>query len=293
MDSQPDSLALSQQSLLSVASSIAAECTLNLDLHGLHELEQTEGEYFLHWYDHIGDDLEEDAKDAELDSDAEAEADGGSGIDEDDTENIAPELSTDDLNVQQKEESFFTSGCGCAQACHSKFDSQEVVGVRHSFLELPQLERNQLILFAIQSFCQTPQTNVQTAVTKGHAAKVRQRTHSSFLFHGVPVCQTFFLFVYGITKKIFSSLLQHYQKSPVEYRLVKPHGNSKKLPHNTLPVVAKLEARTFIVNYATKHAIPLPGRMPTVTNFTDMQLPSDVTKVGVHKEYVEGCRESG
>ena len=55
----------------------------------------------------------------------------------------------------------------------------------------------------------------------------------------------------------------------------------------------KQEARTFIVNYATKYALPLPGHMPTITNFSDWQLPSDVTKVAVHKEYVAGCRQSG
>lgn len=92
-----------------------------------------------------------------LDSDEEAEA--GSDLDQEDTDLVTPVLSTDDLNVQQTEESFVTDGCGCKQACHLKFDSQEILGVRHTFLELPQLDRNQLIMFAIQSFCQTPQTS--------------------------------------------------------------------------------------------------------------------------------------
>ena len=53
MDSQHS--CRSTVSLQSVASSIAEECTLNLDCDGLAELEQTEEEYFQHWYDPNGE----------------------------------------------------------------------------------------------------------------------------------------------------------------------------------------------------------------------------------------------
>lgn len=50
--------------------------------------------------------------------------------------------------------------------------------------------------------------------------------------------------------------------------------------------------KSFIVNYADQHAMPLPGRLPNYRDFTVMLLPSDTTRAMVHKLYLEGAEES-
>ena len=147
-------------------------------------------------------------------------------------------------------------------------------------------ERNQLILFGIQTLSKTPQCSTETTVTKGHTvATPHKRMHSTFLFHGVEVCQRFYFFLHGLSRKTYQTLSHHYQTSPVESRLFREHGNKGRLPNNTLSLLRKQEAQQFITNYTNKHTIPLPGCMPTVTDFTDQQLPSDTTKVKVYREY--------
>ena len=50
---------------------------------------------------------------------------------------------------------------------------------------------------------------------------------------------------------------------------------------------------TFIQNFADCHAMPLPGRMPNMKDYSVMMLPSDMTKSGIWKNYVESCAQSG
>ena len=53
------------------------------------------------------------------------------------------------------------------------------------------------------------------------------------------------------------------------------------------------QIRSFIVCYANQHALPLPGRLPYHRDFTVMLLPSDTTKVMVHKVYQEAAATQG
>ena len=41
------------------------------------------------------------------------------------------------------------------------------------------------------------------------------------------------------------------------------HGNTKRVPHNALPVEVIQHVIDFIVSYAETHALPLPGRLPS------------------------------
>ena len=64
-------------------------------------------------------------------------------------------LSEEDAQLMQ-------DGCGCTQQCLKKFDSQEVINVQLSFLDMDTEEKSHYILFAIQSFCQTVDSHKQT-----------------------------------------------------------------------------------------------------------------------------------
>ena len=52
---------------------------------------------------------------------------------------------------------------------------------------------------------------------------------------------------------------------------------------------------TFIQNsyFADFHTMPLPGRMPNMKDYSVMMLPSDMTKSGIWKNYVDCCAENG
>ena len=183
-------------------------------------------------------------------------------------------------------------GCGCATKWLSKFDTQEVIDNHLAFTEIDMEERNQYRLFAILSFCQTTETHKQTAASKGHSSKERQHAHThTSIFMGNQSARL--LFLYATSKNSYAALAKHYQTSPVASHLTKAHGNKKRLPSNMLSLEIKQEAWQFILTHANKHYIPLPGLMPGVTNFTKQQLPSDVTKAGVHQEYVMACEEAG
>ena len=267
----------------STVSTVAEECSLNLSDSEdgeviLRQLEDVDQVYFSAWENEseTEDYALEDYEDAVLVDDH----------DDVPVDDVPVDLAPDDLAQNLSEDAFLVGGCGCLRDCCKLFPHNEVLGNRHFFLEMPQHERNQLILFAIQTFSKTPETITDTSARRGHPATKRKRTRSTFMFHGIEVCQAFYLFLYGISSKIYKSLVQHYKSSPVESRLVKEHGNKRRMPPNTLPLEKKQEARQFILNYANKHAIPLPGRMPTVTDFTRQQLPSDTTKAKVYDEYV-------
>lgn len=49
---------------------------------------------------------------------------------------------------------------------------------------------------------------------------------------------------------------------------------------------------TYIQNYADENAMPLPGRMPRMRDYTVMMLPSDTTKAEIWKKYVDSCDPS-
>ena len=274
MDSQSSCV-----SAVSAASSVAEECGLNLeDPDLLTALEETEAEYFLDWFDQL-----EEPEEMETDQPNEEE------------EEVAglPEATAAEFpSLSEKDAIFMQQGRCCTKRCVTRFDEQEVIENRLTFVEMDTEVRNRYILFYIQSCTQSTRTHTETVPSKGHASKERERAHTRFYFHGVEVCQKFFLFLYAISKNILCELSKFYDISPVASRLSKEHGNKKRLPSNTLSLESKQDARQFILAYANKHCIPLPGRMPTVTNFAEQQLPSDVTKAGVYREYITACQQA-
>ena len=96
----------------------------------------------------------------------------------------------------------------------------------------------------------------------GHRAEVqkdnRVKEYTNFMYNSNEICLKSFLFLYGIGKKRFCSLIKHYQQNGVTARI---HGNIKRLPWNASSLADKERATTFIKNLAEANAIPLPGRM--------------------------------
>ena len=96
------------------------------------------------------------------------------------------------------------------------------------------------------------------------------------------------MFLHGIGKKRFCTLMKHYQLNGVT---VQTHGNVRRLPWNASTVHDKQRAVTFIKNFAEANSLPLPGRMPKFHDYNIMLLPTNVSKASVHRAYVKSSEE--
>ena len=62
-----------------------------------------------------------------------------------------------------------------------------------------------------------------------------------------------------ISDSQLSRLKEHYDKYGI---FLRTHGNTKRLPSNTLPQLVTENVHNFLANYVEENAIVLPGRIP-------------------------------
>ena len=178
-----------------------------------------------------------------------------------------------DISEDGRIEKFFNEGCSCKQNCYLKFTKDEARQIRNDLLELEDKERDMLIMGFL--FTQKPKTGDKI----------------QFSIRGVHVCRKTFLFLYAVSKTLYSAVCKHFDENGPIPRV---HGNSKKLPHNVIDLVSTERARNFIENYALANAQPLPGRVPSYRD-SDAKLlliPSFETKESVYKKYKELCNDN-
>ena len=105
-----------------------------------------------------------------------------------------------------------------------------------------------------------------------HGTEVRQRTYGSYLHHGKRVCMKT---LHAISRKRLGKV----KASLLENGLVpRVHGNTKRLPANTLSFTDTQRVVQFIVNYAEANAILLPGRIPGYKRSDFQLLQSSLSK---------------
>ena len=113
------------------------------------------------------------------------------------------------------------------------------------------------------------------------------RYHISYWFHGHKVCKSTFLFMHAVGPKHFKNLVAHFTQNGLTPRR---HGNTKHLPANTVPFSVTNDVVQFITNFATLHALPLPGRIPGLySDEKALLLPSEMSKRFVYREYCKAC----
>ena len=102
------------------------------------------------------------------------------------------------------------------------------------------------------------------------------------IIQGLKVCRATFLFLHGVRPAMLKALRNHCKENGLVPRV---HGNTRRLPANSLTFENVQQITTFIQNYAEDHAILLPGRIPGYKR-TDLQLlPSSTTKHSVWRAY--------
>ena len=67
------------------------------------------------------------------------------------------------------------------------------------------------------------------------------------------------------------------------------HGNSKRLPANTLPQAVVADMNNFIENFAEENAIVLPGTIPGNKDEDIKLVPSQGTKAAVWRKMETIC----
>ena len=137
---------------------------------------------------------------------------------------------------------FLKGGCKCSRGpkngpCSSQFTGEEIIANLNNCHELSSRELDLVILANIQ------------AVTRVEAVgqKRNRSPRCNFLFQSKPICRDMFLFMFGISDSRLRRLREHYENSGLSSRT---HGNTRRLPKNTLPFAVVEDVKLFLANYA-------------------------------------------
>ena len=146
---------------------------------------------------------------------------------------------------------FLHDGCGCALGakgapCCEQFSKETVLFNLNNCLELSSGELDLVILASIQAFTRT----------EAIGGKRKRSPRCSFFYQSNPICKEMFLHFYGISYSRFRRLKDHYEQHGI---CARSHGNTKRLPENTLRKSAIEDVHTFLVNYVEENGITLPG----------------------------------
>ena len=113
--------------------------------------------------------------------------------------------------------------------------------------------------------------------------KEQSRFSITYWFHGYKVCKMTYLFLHCVGEKHYKNLVTHFSQNGLVPRT---HGNTKRLPSNTLPFNVTESIVQFINNFAEIHALPLPGRIPGVMSDSKvLLLPTYTTKRYVYRKH--------
>lgn len=184
-------------------------------------------------------------------------------------------------SIIAKVQKFMQDGCGCRRGlksgqCSDQFTEETILNNVYNCLELSQAELDLVILANIQAF---------TAIEVTGEKRKRSPPYS-FLHQSQSICKEMFLNLYGISKSWFQRLVEHYQSRGIYLRI---HGNSKKLPHNALPLAVNEDVKNFLSNYADENVVLLPGRIPGFKSGDIRLLSSSDTKTHVCKSFKLAC----
>ena len=133
------------------------------------------------------------------------------------------------------------------------------------------------ILGQLNGFTHSGEQKANTT-THRHSSEGRQRECSLYWHRGYRVCRTTFLFLHSISEKKLKTL-----KSSLHIHGLTPrnHGNSKRLPANTINFADTQVVVQFINAHAETNAILLPRRIPGYKRSDLQLLPSSTTKRNV------------
>jgi hypothetical protein len=110
----------------------------------------------------------------------------------------------------------------------------------------------------------------------------RKRAKNLFLVEGQSVCKKTFMLYFNTGKHCLGALIKHVRTHGVTARV---HGNKGRTPKHAIKYEDVLRVVHFIKNYADEYGIPQPAAPRGIDNIPCTYLPSNTTKINMHKEY--------
>ena len=185
---------------------------------------------------------------------------------------------------------FQTESCGCIELhgspCSNIIDHEELISYRQRCTEMSSSEKD----ICIKSQLFMHRHKGVTTQGNGKKAKVRQRAAQDYFFMGVQVCRALFCFAHNISRNTLGSIAKSLDEIGITPRT---HKNTNKLPAHSLSYVQREQIKSFICEYATENALPLPGRLPNLPKSTVLLLPSDKKVADIHDVYNESALQTG
>ena len=132
--------------------------------------------------------------------------------------------------------------------------------------------------------------NIQVFSRDEYIGGKRRSSRCNYQHRSILICREMFLHLYGISDSRLRRLKEHYDQYGIFPRT---HGNTKRLPSNTLPQLVTENVHNFLANYVEENAIVLPGRIPGFKSDEVKVLPSSETKMSVWRAYTSTCEASG
>ena len=188
-------------------------------------------------------------------------------------------VQEDEDDEKARVDNFMTKTCNCrfgpkGTPCSTLFDCELIATTRMNCREMTKAQLDLVVLANLE------------AHQHGHEQEA-YRTHIDYFFHGHKVCKNLFLFVHSVGSKQHKNLVSHFVQNGLTLRT---HGNTKRLPANTVPFSVTEGVVEFI---STMHALPLPGRMPG--QFSDEKVllfSSDMSKRYVYRQYCSALQDT-
>ena len=217
---------------------------------------------------------DQDSEDEEVDSEMEI------------CEDFNVSLRKEDKKEARLIDLFIANGCKCSlgpekRPCSQVLSREDIVSTRNNCIEMSTVELDVLVLANLDAHRHWNKT------AHSDTGSSTNRIPVDYYFGGNRVCKNTFLFVHNIGPKRYKNLVAHFDKNGLVSRM---HGNTKQLPANAISLEKTKSIHHFIENFATIHALPLPGRLPH--QFSDekaLLLPTHMTKRFVYRQYCEAC----
>jgi len=169
--------------------------------------------------------------------------------------------------------------------CSSQFAPEDMVRRR---LEMAALVPRDQMLALLGKISCTINMSEETCRRKKSSQAVRQHQRTLYYLESRQICQATFKFIHGISQGRLTGLLKWYKSeglAPKEKRSGGRNNNRHCLQFSEIEDIVR-----FLTNYASEHAMILPGRVPGFKRDDIKLLPSSHTKTKVYDMY-KSCME--
>ena len=204
---------------------------------------------------------------------------------------VSLELRPCDIDEDQVVEEFMRRGCSCTKwggkACSRQFTTEHVKATRLSMKELTTSQLDLVLMGQLMATTNTCDTTITDK--KHHQSHQRKRDYTTGHWHqGKQICVEVFKFLHGIGGKRLRNVSRAMKTGGIAPRV---HGNTRRLPKNTLSVSSVQYVIRFLMNYSEQHGLLLPGRVPGYARDDIKLLPSSKSKRGIWRVYCEAAAE--